>query len=232
MMFFVFFLGYAQGLTMVFGAGIQGYASMGPSMMTLFRALIGDFDVEAMTKVDKVVGPVLFIMFIMIGMLFLLNVFIAVLSEAYDKAKIQVFGDAFDERDKRWEGAPTFVDYFQETYARLADRTRTLLKWNRKKKSVVLSPHIIVRLKMWARAAVRRVETGDRMLNKETKAFSITEHVKNIEHWLTADDQRMQKHLGEMTELLKRVDSRVSALGQATQPLPPLDLKNRLGEVP
>ena len=56
-MFFVFFLGYAQGLTMVFGAGIQGYASMGPSMMTLFRALIGDFDVEAMTKVDKVVGP-------------------------------------------------------------------------------------------------------------------------------------------------------------------------------
>ena len=71
-------------------------------MLSLFRALIGDFDVEAMIKVDQLVGPLLFISFIILGSLFLLNVFIAILSEAYEKAKIQVFGDAFDEHDEFW----------------------------------------------------------------------------------------------------------------------------------
>jgi hypothetical protein len=45
------------------------------AMLTLFRALIGDFDVEAMMKVDNLVGPLLFISFIILGGLFLLNVF-------------------------------------------------------------------------------------------------------------------------------------------------------------
>ena len=76
-------------------------------MLTLFRALIGDFDVEAMIKVDRLVGPLLFILFIILGSLFLLNVFIAILSEAYEKAKIQVFGDSFDEHDELWSGMPT-----------------------------------------------------------------------------------------------------------------------------
>lgn len=51
---------------------------------------------------DQLVGPLLFISFIILGSLFLLNVFIAILSEAYEKAKIQVFGDAFDEHDEFW----------------------------------------------------------------------------------------------------------------------------------
>ena len=80
-------------------------------MLTLFRALIGDFDVEAMTKVDQLVGPLLFISFIILGSLFLLNVFIAILSEAYEKAKIQVFGDSFDEHDEFWSASP-FAPYF------------------------------------------------------------------------------------------------------------------------
>jgi len=113
-MFFIFFFGCAQGFVMVFGGNLEGYQGIGASMMSLFRALIGDFDVEAMIKVDRVIGPMLFMMFIIIGMLFLLNVFIAILSEAYEKAKIQVFGDAFDEREEQWEGAPTFVEYFDE----------------------------------------------------------------------------------------------------------------------
>eukprot|EP01052_Picozoa_sp_SAG31_P014505 SAG31_NODE_904_length_11120_cov_76.575084_10_plen_436_part_00 len=99
-MFFIFFMGYAQGFVMVFGAAIEGYSSVTSSMLSLFRALLGDFDVTEMTKVDKVVGPLLFLIFVIVGMLFLLNVFIAILSESYEKAKIHVFGDAFDERDK------------------------------------------------------------------------------------------------------------------------------------
>ena len=79
-----------------------GFQNLGKAMLTLFRALIGDFDVEAMIKVDRLVGPLLFISFIVLGSLFLLNVFIAILSEAYEKAKIQVFGDEFEEHDEFW----------------------------------------------------------------------------------------------------------------------------------
>jgi len=65
-------------------------------------------------QVDSLIGPLLFISFIILGGLFLLNVFIAILSEAYEKAKIQVFGDAFDEHEEEWKGAPTFNEYFNE----------------------------------------------------------------------------------------------------------------------
>ena len=41
----------------VFGGSLAGYATLGETMMSLFRALLGDFDVHEMTKVDKVLGP-------------------------------------------------------------------------------------------------------------------------------------------------------------------------------
>ena len=133
-MFFIFFIGCAQAFTLVFGGNLvreahtssycflsmqssrhvfcvagtsqEGFQNNGASMLSLFRALIGDFDVDAMIKVDQLVGPLLFISFIILGSLFLLNVFIAILSEAYEKAKIQVFGDAFDEHDEFWLAIP------------------------------------------------------------------------------------------------------------------------------
>jgi hypothetical protein len=202
MMFFVFFMGYAQGLTMVFGGAIRDYSNIKFSMMSLFRALIGDFDVEAMMKADKFVGPVLFIIFIMVGMIFLINIFIAVLTESYDKAKIQVFGDAFDEREKRWEGAPTFIDYFRESYTRLAARAVSVVRRRQVAQKVLISPRVIAQMKRWAQAAVKRVVTGNRILQKDSTEFSISEHVKNIEHWLTADGQRMQRHLADLSEQL------------------------------
>ena len=79
-MFFIFFIGYAQSSYLVFGAALEGYSTIPNSFLSLFRALLGDFDVEELSKVDRLVGVFLFIVFILIGMLFLLNVFIAILS--------------------------------------------------------------------------------------------------------------------------------------------------------
>eukprot|EP01047_Picozoa_sp_COSAG01_P058248 COSAG01_NODE_6839_length_3464_cov_10.156944_1_plen_897_part_01 len=110
LIFLIFFTGYSQSCNLVFGAALDGYSTVSKSSLSLFRALLGDFDVNSLSKVDRFLGVMLFVVFILVGMLFLLNVFIAILSEAYEKAKIEVFGDAFDERDPKWDGAMTFGD--------------------------------------------------------------------------------------------------------------------------
>ena len=53
-MFFIFFIGCAQAFTLVFGGNLSGFQDMNAAMLTLFRALVGDFDVEAMMKVSHV----------------------------------------------------------------------------------------------------------------------------------------------------------------------------------
>ena len=80
-------------------------------MMSLFRALLGDFEYAEMERVDPLVGPLLFVTFMLLVVFVLVNMFIAILAEAYEKAKIEVFGDSIAERDPHWKDAVTFLEY-------------------------------------------------------------------------------------------------------------------------
>lgn len=42
-------------------------------MMSLFRALLGDFDYDSIEQADRIVGPTLFILFIFLVLFVLLN---------------------------------------------------------------------------------------------------------------------------------------------------------------
>ena len=82
-MFFIVFLSTGQAFNMAFGAHIDGYSTASGAMMSLFRALLGDFEYSAIQKVDPVTGPLLFVVFILLVGFILLNMFIAILAEAY-----------------------------------------------------------------------------------------------------------------------------------------------------
>ena len=63
------------------------------------RALLGEFEYEEMQKTDAVVGPLLFLTFMLLVLFVLVNMFIAILSEAYEKAKIEVRSE---KRPRLW----------------------------------------------------------------------------------------------------------------------------------
>jgi len=61
---------------------MKSYSDFPTSMMSLFRALLGEFEYEEMQKTDEVVGPLLFLTFMLLVLFVLVNMFIAILSEA------------------------------------------------------------------------------------------------------------------------------------------------------
>ena len=42
-------------------------------------------------------------------------------------------------------------------------------------------------------------------LNEDTQAFSLTTHIKAIERWMKADDQRMQQAIQDLNSMMKQL---------------------------
>ena len=77
----IVFLSSGQAFNMAFGAHIDNYSTSTGAMMSLFRALLGDFEYFDIQKVDPVAGPLLFVVYILLVGFILLNMFIAILAE-------------------------------------------------------------------------------------------------------------------------------------------------------
>ena len=69
----------------------------------------------------------MFVLFMLLVLFVLVNMFIAILAEAYDKAKIEIFGDSFAERDERWKDSVTFIEYRRRDIPEMAPRDRARL---------------------------------------------------------------------------------------------------------
>lgn len=72
-MFSIVFLACGQAFMLAFGPSLRDFSTFGESMMSLFRALLGDFDYPSLAEADPVSGPVLFTIFIFLVLFVLLN---------------------------------------------------------------------------------------------------------------------------------------------------------------
>ena len=79
-MFAIVFCSCGQAFNLAFGAQLRDFSTFSRSMMSLFRALLGDFDYTSIEEADRVVGPILFTVFIFLVVFVLLNMFIAILT--------------------------------------------------------------------------------------------------------------------------------------------------------
>lgn len=84
------FLSAGQAFNMAFGAHIDNYSTPSGAMMSLFRALLGDFEYLEIQKVDPVAGPLLFVVYILLVGFILLNMFIAILAEVCQRPSVLV----------------------------------------------------------------------------------------------------------------------------------------------
>jgi hypothetical protein len=86
-MFFIFFLAFAQLGYLLFGTQISNYSSVGQAVFTLFRLILGDFDFDALQQANRVLGPAFFVLYVFFVFFILLNMFLAIINDTYAEVK-------------------------------------------------------------------------------------------------------------------------------------------------
>ncbi|TYZ57074.1 hypothetical protein PybrP1_003556 [[Pythium] brassicae (nom. inval.)] len=96
--FFAYFVvcicGFAQVGYLLFGLSVRQFRSLGAAILTLLQAVAGDLDYEALADTHHTLGPLYYVTFYLLLLLVLLNVFLAILNDAY----IQTIAE--DEEDE------------------------------------------------------------------------------------------------------------------------------------
>jgi hypothetical protein len=81
--FVIVMFGFAQAHSLFFGKQLENYETISSSFLTLFRAMLGDFNFAETYKLHYVIGPLFFITFVGIAFLVVLNIIIAIIADAY-----------------------------------------------------------------------------------------------------------------------------------------------------
>ncbi|KAF1322953.1 Polycystin cation channel, partial [Globisporangium splendens] len=81
--FFVCTCAFAQVGFLLFGLRARQFRSLGVAIVTLLQAVAGDLAYDNMADAHRMLGPLFYIAFYLLLLLILLNVFLAILSDAY-----------------------------------------------------------------------------------------------------------------------------------------------------
>lgn len=68
---------------MAFGMDVDDFQDFTNSFYTLFLIILGEFDFEQLRLANDLLGPVLFVSYVVIVYLILFNMFLAIIGEAY-----------------------------------------------------------------------------------------------------------------------------------------------------
>lgn len=110
------FMAYAILGHLIFGEMMLDYQEFFKTLFTLFRILLGDFNFKLMKHHYPIFGPIFFMSFIFIGVMILLNMFLAIINESYAQVKEQMD-----------QAAPELMlsDFVNMKYGKLADKVKT-----------------------------------------------------------------------------------------------------------
>ena len=81
--FFVFYIAYSILHYFLFGPVLEEYNSFVTTIETLFSTVMGVFDFEIIRENNRILGPIIFFSFNMIMVMILMNVFLAILMDAF-----------------------------------------------------------------------------------------------------------------------------------------------------
>ncbi|CAK9026749.1 unnamed protein product [Durusdinium trenchii] len=115
---FLSFVFMAMGF---FGRAIEGYSSLNNAFITLFRALMGDLDFEAMeAQAGRFIAGLFHLSFMVTMVLILLNMLIAIIMDVHAESKQSAASGA-----TVWEDV---ADYFNRLWQRRAGTRMSILK--------------------------------------------------------------------------------------------------------
>lgn len=92
--FFTVFLalmfGFAQAHCIVFKGSLLTFSTASQSMFTLVTSLLGDFDFSSLRNMDSVMGPILFLMFVVLAIFVFMNMVIAIICDSYEEVSEEI----------------------------------------------------------------------------------------------------------------------------------------------
>ena len=80
---FIFVVAFAHAGYLAFSTDVEDFRSISISVITLFNALVGSLDYEGITESSRLYGPLYFLVFQSMMILILVNVFLAIMNDAY-----------------------------------------------------------------------------------------------------------------------------------------------------
>jgi hypothetical protein len=66
---------------MIFQGRLHSFRTLSEAIFTLMRSLLGDFHFQELQFADNVMGPLLFVLFVVLAVFVVLNMLIAIISE-------------------------------------------------------------------------------------------------------------------------------------------------------
>jgi polycystin 1L2 len=85
--FFIFFFAFALVGLIFFGSHVKGYYTIWSSFATLFKFVLGQFDLKAMQNANYIMGSAFFMTFNWIVIMGLMTMFVTILNEAFAQVK-------------------------------------------------------------------------------------------------------------------------------------------------
>ncbi|KAB0800661.1 hypothetical protein PPYR_06400 [Photinus pyralis] len=98
LMFVIVFFAYAELGYLLFGSQVKRFSGFITSMITLFRTVLGDFNYAELDEADRIFAPIFFISYIFVVFYILMNMFLAIVNDAYADCKVEM---VIGEKSKR-----------------------------------------------------------------------------------------------------------------------------------
>lgn len=85
--FIILYLAFAQFAMLVFGRHVEAYCHLTSALETLFSMMLMNFSFNDLQDTNPVLGPVFFLLYVVVLALVVINVLVAILNESYNKVK-------------------------------------------------------------------------------------------------------------------------------------------------
>ena len=85
--FFLIWFAFVQWMYLIYGTDIEGFASLAKSMESAFSMMMGKFETDSYMRVNQIIGPLVFSMYNIVIICFTLNIFISIITDAFDKVR-------------------------------------------------------------------------------------------------------------------------------------------------
>jgi hypothetical protein len=92
LLFLIVLAGFAFAHLLAYGNSIERFKNPTSSFYSMYRVLVGDFDFVEQYQNNRIIGPLFLLLWTIVGLTVLFNVFVAILMESYEATKAEEVG--------------------------------------------------------------------------------------------------------------------------------------------
>ena len=113
MAFFLLWIAFVQLMYLVYGDDLIEYASLTKSMMSAFLTILGKFDAKQFLSLRySLLGPLVFASYNMVILCFVVNIFISIITDSFDKVRRQ----AKEHPENEIDFLKYFIEYWRDWF--------------------------------------------------------------------------------------------------------------------